>query len=153
MASNLYESLGCFKCEKRREEVALLRESLQMMKQRVEVFERYLHRVTPTKGSGVLSSKSLSTLMSASTLPLKNSDGTPSSSKKIFHASSPLNKLWGNSEDECSVCLLPLEKSGRALFRTSCGHVFHFQCAKECVLTNQNGCPMCRKSFRFVLIV
>ena len=84
---------------------------------------------------------------SATSCPLKTPDKTAHNDKR---EANDMN-LSENGNQECPVCLCPLEKTGRALFRTSCGHVFHFQCVKECVLTSQNGCPMCRKSFRCVI--
>ena len=52
---------------------------------------------------------------------------------------------------ECAICLAPLQKSGKSVFRTSCGHAFHFKCVKEAVMMNQTKstfcCPLCRKSF------
>lgn len=63
-----------------------------------------------------------------------------------------LKKKTLDNGDQCSICLSKLEPIGRALFQTACGHVFHFQCVKTCILTNQKGCPLCRKSFRYMRI-
>ena len=51
-----------------------------------------------------------------------------------------------DDDDDCPICLLSLT-DGKALFRTTCGHVFHFTCVKKCVLMNQHGCPLCRRKF------
>lgn len=57
-------------------------------------------------------------------------------------------KDCGRTEDEdCPVCLLSM-KAGKAVFKTTCGHSFHFECIKKCLLTGQAGCPLCRNHFR-----
>eukprot|EP01103_Thecamoeba_quadrilineata_P007419 TRINITY_DN172_c1_g1_i1.p1 TRINITY_DN172_c1_g1~~TRINITY_DN172_c1_g1_i1.p1 ORF type:complete len:185 (+),score=11.60 TRINITY_DN172_c1_g1_i1:85-639(+) len=45
-------------------------------------------------------------------------------------------------DDDCSICLLPLV-TGKALFTTSCGHQFHFDCIKD-LKDYAHLCPMCR---------
>ena len=35
---------------------------------------------------------------------------------------------------------------GKALFKTTCGHEFHFSCVKQCIMENHNNCPLCRKN-------
>ncbi len=143
MTDSMRRSVDCFKCEKTKEEVLLLRESLKSMKARLDLFERHLKQgMMPS-----IPSTATNTMHTCTTkTPPKKANLPPTPAK----ANTPLkSKAFANHpEEECSVCLIPLEPVGRALFRTSCGHVFHFQCVKECVLTNQSGCPLCRKSFK-----
>jgi len=35
---------------------------------------------------------------------------------------------------------------GKALFTTSCGHQFHFECIMKCTQNDMFTCPLCRKS-------
>eukprot|EP01103_Thecamoeba_quadrilineata_P007420 TRINITY_DN172_c2_g1_i1.p1 TRINITY_DN172_c2_g1~~TRINITY_DN172_c2_g1_i1.p1 ORF type:complete len:617 (-),score=139.65 TRINITY_DN172_c2_g1_i1:82-1899(-) len=45
--------------------------------------------------------------------------------------------------DDCPICLAPLA-AGKALFTTSCGHQFHFDCIKNLKDYAHTACPMCR---------
>lgn len=46
---------------------------------------------------------------------------------------------------DCPICLSPL--SGHALFTTTCGHTFHFDCIKQSVKIGPNTlCPLCRNN-------
>src|SRR5690348_2852128 len=44
---------------------------------------------------------------------------------------------------ECPICLNGMA-TGAALFTTSCGHQFHFDCIKDSILHNNLQCPLCR---------
>jgi len=53
------------------------------------------------------------------------------------------------ADDDCPVCLLPLEESRSALQTLVCGHTFHSSCAdlwvKKCERRGwRPTCPLCR---------
>ncbi|CAL8092496.1 unnamed protein product [Orchesella dallaii] len=50
------------------------------------------------------------------------------------------NSTGEGSESECPVCLLPCMLP----VQVPCGHVFCFMCIKGAVISQNNGCPMCR---------
>ena len=50
-----------------------------------------------------------------------------------------------NENDECSICLEPLNQKGPAKGTGVCQHLFHDSCLKDCVKTSSK-CPVCRET-------
>lgn len=48
-----------------------------------------------------------------------------------------------NDNQDCSICL---EKISNVFYKTTCDHLFHYNCIKKWFITNKNiTCPYCRK--------
>lgn len=48
------------------------------------------------------------------------------------------------TDDECSICLVPLSQPGLDKYTTACQHQFHFQCLAKNIQAQNNECPLCR---------
>lgn len=59
----------------------------------------------------------------------------------VFFYLTKILRVMTNLDEECSICLHPLEKNVEILF---CGHEFHTNCITKWV---PSTCPLCRKTF------
>jgi hypothetical protein len=51
-------------------------------------------------------------------------------------------------DDECPVCLDPLDRKGLAAFKGACGHAFHVACLNRSVAAgNKSSCPLCNRDW------
>lgn len=64
---------------------------------------------------------------------------------KLMITTLPGNKIYGSSNDTCSICMNTYAKD-RACQELPCKHRFHSWCFQKWYLKKQN-CPLCRMEF------